>query len=127
MRFLNAAEINFFRTQYDSDKRNGLGDRLPMDRRRELTKKYREQFPEFERTDASICTQWYCAKRNIYAFNEKSSRVQRQPAQEKINFSRANGCELDNIIIDLIDCVSAIKEENEKLRKFRDAIVAVKV
>lgn len=117
--FLTEEEIEFFKAAY---KQIG-GSTLIGDDKISLVHNYRVSFPKSKRTDAAIVTQWYCAKDKMYRYRDRSKvaptkdqSVKQPTPADGLEYSRVKAGSFDNAMIDLIDCVSAIKAENEVLK-----------
>lgn len=129
-------EQEFFEKMFQESPEKGILRKTVMDR---MHWEYNKLFPDKPRSRDSCNWQWYkVQKRELregggekQKVRVEQGQVRAQQAQQgqqaqglktKINFSRFNGCELDNIIMDLIDCIDSIKKENAELRKFKEGI-----
>lgn len=119
---LSEKEVEFF---YEEAKRmiTNLND---------LYKSYRDKFPNSKRTDSGIRSQIFLARKGLYTYKKfgpidqnvylpikRSNKQTKTPPVpiNNVNISRVKATTIDNIMVDLIDAVSALKNENAKLRE----------
>jgi len=94
----------------------------------DLCKQYRLAFPGSTRTDSGIRSQIHLARKGIYAYKELGPITEIIPKRgytwkkatkspiASINVSKVTATPIDNIIVDLIDAISALKAENKMLK-----------